>query len=175
MNRFVYLNKWQGRRVPRNVVFGKGPRVYMCARARVYVCEREAACVRCLASRSSPAKLPGQSRASSTATVYLQVTLLFIWRLSDWLGFCKGHLVDTDTRPQARASPHVYFAQSFFFPFFRIASFIWNFIWYFGVQHGYLVCTISNERFVRKPVESQTKTVQSYLFSHLNRFDRKLI
>lgn len=114
MNRFVYLNKWQGRRVPRNVVFGKGPRVYMCARVYVYVCEREAACVRCLASRSSPAKLPGQSRASSTTTVYLQVTLLFIWRLSDWLGFCKGHLVDTDTRPQARASPHVYFVQSFF-------------------------------------------------------------
>lgn len=44
MNRFVYLNKWPGRRVPRNVVFGKGPRVYVRVCVCVCVCVKGSVC-----------------------------------------------------------------------------------------------------------------------------------
>lgn len=83
MNQFVYLNKWQGRRVPRNVVFGKGPRVYV--RAPVRVCVREALCVvsgplirACQAPRAKPSLLDRNCLFTGYTTVYLK-TIGLAW------------------------------------------------------------------------------------------------
>lgn len=79
MNRFVYLNKWPGRRVPRNVVFGKGPCVYV----HVCVCVLEVVCVcvrvvsgpviePCQAPRAEPSLLDRNCLFTGYTTVYLK-------------------------------------------------------------------------------------------------------
>lgn len=143
-------------------------RACLCVRERGRVCAVSGLAIEpCQTPRAKPSLLDRNCLFTGYTTVYLKTIGL------------AGLLQRTPCRYRYQASGSCFttclLCAIFFFPFFRIASFIWNFIWYFGVQHGYLVCTISNERFVRKPVESQAKTVQSYLFSHLNRFDRKLI
>lgn len=77
MNRFVYLNKWPGRRVPRNVVFGKGPCVYV--RVYVYVCVLEGVCVvsgpviePCQAPRAKPSLLDRNCLFTGYTTVCLK-------------------------------------------------------------------------------------------------------
>lgn len=79
MNQFVYLNKWQGRRVPRNVVFGKGPRVYMCARVCLCVRERGRVCAvsgltiePCQTPRAKPSLLDRNCLFTGYTTVYLK-------------------------------------------------------------------------------------------------------
>lgn len=131
MNRFVYLNKWQGRRVPRNVVFGKGPRVYMCARACVYVRGRVCAVSGlaiepCQTPRAKPSLLDRNCLFTGYTTVYLKTIGL------------AGLLQRTPCRYRYQASGSCFttcLLCAIFF--FRIASFIWNFIARLSCLHNF--------------------------------------